>query len=171
MWAAALGTPLIVSGCAHHDQTGEAQLTLVQPAPPAPAADPGPLPAPQALADLMNRLADPAVPGAAKLPLVQNSSPPDAAAFDRFASALRSTGFAPITVTATDLRWSPEPPGSVLATIKITAPEPGREFAFPMEFARNGDGWQLTRETAAMLLAFGNARNETPPSPVSSPPG
>ena len=159
------GAALGVSGCSSHDQVSQTQLTLVQPTAAAPTADPGPLPAPEALADVLYRLADPAVPGPAKLPLVQNATPADAAAADRFATAMRDTGFVPVTVTATGLRWSPAQPGDVVATVKIAAPDRGGEFTFPMEFARNGDGWQLTRETAAMLLAFGNARTEALPPP------
>ena len=124
----------------------------------------------------MSRLADPAVSGADKLPLVQSAVPADGAALDRFATALRDTGFSPVTVSASEIRWSDNHPGNVLAAIKITGPAPAPreagtgEFAFPMEFGRTGTGtgWQLTRETADMLLAFGNARTEAPGPP---PPG
>ena len=160
------GAAVGIAGCSGNDQVSQTQLTLVQPTAAPPQADPGPLPAPEALADVLYRLADPAVPGPAKLPLVQNSAPADAGPVDRFASAMRDTGFVPITVTATDLRWSPTQPADVVAAVKITAPEPGNEFTFPMEFTHHGDGWQLTRETAAMLLAFGNARTE-----ALAPPG
>ena len=40
-----------------------------------------------------------------------------------------------------------------------------------MEFRRAGNGWQLTRQTADMLLAFGNARTAAPvPPPSPAPP-
>lgn len=107
----------------------------------------------------MYRLADPAVPGTAKLALVQDAVPADAAAWDRFSAALRKAGFMPITVAASGLRWAPVRAGDVLATVTINAHDGGGEFSFPMEFGRAGDGWQVTRETAEMLLAFGNAQN------------
>lgn len=127
-----------------------------------PPPDPGPLPAPEALTDVIARLADPAVPGADKLTLVESTTPADAATLDSFAGALRDTGLTPVTVRAADLRWL-GPPGGVVATITISGPESAGsrdgagEFSFPMEFRRAGTGWQLTRLTADMLLAFGGA--------------
>lgn len=117
---------------------------------------------------MMARLTDPAVPGAEKLGLVEDTAAPDAAALDRFATALRDTGFTPVTVSASEIRWSEDHPGDVLATIKLSGPDSGSdgsasgEFSFPMEFRRSGAGWQLTRDTAEELLAFGNG--PTPPS-------
>ena len=116
----------------------------------------------------MYRLADPAVPGADKIALVQDGTTTDAAALDAFAAALRDGGFAPVSFRAQDLRWSDAAPGAVLATITVTGrdaaspdgAEPARTgaFTFPMEFRTGPGGWQLTRDTAEMLLAFGNAR-------------
>ena len=76
-----------------------------------------------------------------------------------FAAALRDAGYPPITVVASGLRWAPSQPADVLATVTINAANDGGEFAFPMEFRRTGEGWQLSRETAQMLLAFGNAQS------------
>ncbi len=136
------------------------------------AADPGPLPPPEALSDVITRLADPAVPGTDKLGLVEGSSGADAAAFDSFAAALRDNGFTPVTVRASDIVAGR--PGGVLATIKLTGPDSessGGTFSFPMEFRRAGSGWQLTRQTAEMLLAFSNARTAVPaPPPSPAPP-
>lgn len=175
--AATVVAALGVTGCAGPDQSTSAPLTIGPPVavttPTISAAEEGPLPPPQALADVLARLADPAIAGPDKLPLVADTDPADAAAFDQFATALRDTGFAPITVTAADLRWSPARPGDVQATVQITATNPDNpgEFSFPMEFSRNGTGWQLTRETADMLLAFGNARAGAGPTPApTSPP-
>lgn len=119
----------------------------------------------------MARLADPDVPGTEKLILVEDTGPPDAVALDRFAAALRDSGFTPVTFTADELRWSDNRPGDVIATITAAGPEstpagagPG-QFAFPMEFRPSERGWQLSRATAEMLLAFGNARTE-PPAPT-----
>ena len=140
----------------------------------APPTQPGPLPEPAALSDVMARLADPAVPGTAKLALVQNTVPADGPALDAFAGALRDTGFSPVTVTASEIRWSDSHPGDVLAIVKLIGGQPDAngpgEFAFPMEFTRSPTGWQLTRETAEEVLAFGNARTDTPaPPPGISP--
>ena len=137
----------------------------------------GPLPAPEALTDVMYRLADVAVPGSDKLQLIENASPSEAAALDNFAAALRDGGFTPVTVTATEIRWSDADPGDTLATIKITTTNPGKtnpgnpgEFTFPMEFRPAGGGWQLTRETADMLLEVGNARTGATTPSATAPP-
>lgn len=158
------GVVVASSGCAGH-ANHSAMVTIAPPTMTAQPAEQGPLPAPQALTEVIYRIADPTVPGAAKLPLVQNSAPSDAGAFDRFTAALRDTGFMPITVSATDLRWSPAHAGDPLATVKIAGggKQNNGDFAFPMEFHRSATStgapeWQLTRETAEMLMAFGNAR-------------
>ena len=165
---AALG----VSGCTGHDRAEQAgSLPQSPPRVAAPPSESGPPPAPETLADVIHRLADPAVAGVDKLPLVQNTTRQDATALDRFAVALRDGGFAPITVVAADVRWSDTHPGDAVATINITganAENPGG-FSFPMEFRRNGDSWQLTRETADTLLAFGTARTD-PAVPDTPPP-
>lgn len=152
------GAVLGAAGCAAPDQPAPKPFTASPTVAPGPI-DAGPLPAPDALAQVIERLADPAVPGAAKPGLVQGAVPADAAAWDRFAAALRDAGFMPITVSASGLRWAPVRVGDVLATVTINAHDGGGEFSFPMEFGRTGDDWQVTRETAEMLLAFGNAQN------------
>lgn len=177
--AATTVAALSVCGCSRDiaapPPPGPALSTTSTPAGAALPADPGPLPPPGALSDVMTRLADPAVPGADKLPLVQNTVPADAPALDRFAGALRDNGFNPVTVSASEIRWSDSHPGDVLAIVKITGGKPGPpgvgpgEFSFPMEFTRAGAGWQLTRETAEELLAFGNARTATPGPPTTAP--
>ena len=160
--AAALAVAgMVLAGCGGQRESRPASA----PPPPAPrtvsssTVSPGPLPPPEVLTGVMNRLADPAVPGADKLPLLQNSAPPDAATLDQFSAALRDGGFNPAVFTVTDVRWADQP-GDVLATVTVSttnSAKPG-EFSFPMEFGAGPGGWQLTRETAEMLLAFGNAR-------------
>ncbi|MGI9123555.1 MAG: hypothetical protein ACR2JM_02220 [Mycobacterium sp.] len=186
--SAAATTALWLSGCAAAPQPSPA----VPPAstavpnsgesPASPGVEVPPAPPPQALADVLLKLGDPAVPGAAKLSLVQDAGPPDAAALDAFANALHNSGLTPIAVSASDIRWSDAHPGEVMAIIKITGPaefagphtaaEPDNsgEFAFPMEFRRDGGDWQLTRDTAQELLAFGNARGGITPPPGSTTP-
>lgn len=138
--------------------------------PPAPAASAAPttsvtsapaaLPAPQALTEILYRLADPAVPGADKLGLLEDSTASDAAVLDGFAAALRDGGFVPLTVSVTDVGWSDDRPGDVRATVAMAGPqqqtrpepEPGDGFRFPMDFHPYRGGWQLSRETADLML-------------------
>jgi hypothetical protein len=123
------------------------------------AAEPAPLPPPEALSDVIVRMSDPAVPGADKITLIQNGAASDARVLDSFAAALRDVGYLPLTVTARDLRWSDTRPGDVLATVTLTGPKPANDrpptFSIPMEFSPAGPGWQLTHDTAQSLLAFG----------------
>lgn len=133
----------------------------------APAAPPSaPLPAPEALTGVLDRLADLNVPGADKVVLVEQGTADDAAALDKFGRALADNGFTPLTFEATDLAWSQTEPANVVATVKVTAGGDGsaRDFSFPMEFTPHGDGWQLTRHTADLLLVMGaGAGTSTPP--------
>ena len=148
---------LAASACSPATHSPAAPVTPTS-APSGPtAADAAALPPPQALADVMYRLADPAVPGAGKLGLVAGATTMDAVSLDRFANALRDGGYIPVTVTAADVAWSDTHPGDVQATITITGPDPGLagDFRFPLEFRPHAGGWQLTRETADMLLVFG----------------
>ena len=151
---------VILAGCANQGPLRSAPSTPALPQiSSTTAAQAGPLPPPEALTDVMNRLADPTVPGADKLPLVQNSAPPDAATLDQFSAALRDGGFNPVVFKVTDVRWADQP-GDVLAAVTVTTTNPADpgDFSFPMEFRTGPGGWQLTRDTAEMLLAFGNAR-------------
>jgi len=158
---------LTASGCSNHDPSRSiSESVLPPPTTTAGPADSGPLPAPGALKDVMYRLADSGITGADKLSLVQNAAPSEAATLDKFATALRDGGFAPVTFEATDIRWSDTQSGDVLATITVTTTNPANpgEFAFPMEFRPADSGWQLSRETADTLLAFDSAHA------VSAPP-
>ncbi|MFM8598180.1 MAG: hypothetical protein ACKOB8_04140 [Mycobacterium sp.] len=133
-------------------------------APPAAAPDPAALPPPEALADVIYRLADPAIPGADKMHLVADTTPPDADALNGFASALRDSGYTPLAVRASDLHWAPGRSGAVSATIVITTPNPAQrgEFTFPLEFGAHAGSWQLSRQSAEMLLAFDSAPPNSP---------
>ncbi len=174
MGAATAAASFGVSGCAADRAAppppppGIVGQSAQPPASP-PTADSGPLPAPEALADVLYRLADPGIPGNEKLPLVQDATAPDAAALDTFATALRDNGFAPITVTASEIGWSPEHPGEVVATIEFAAADTDdpEGFSFPMGFRRTDTGWQLTRKTAEELFAIGAAPAG---APAQAPP-
>lgn len=177
---------LSLSGCSHHIESKPASPE--NPSSMNSGVNSGPhggqsaqLPAPEALTDVLYRLADPTVRGTEKMALVQETTRDDAATMDRFAAALRDNGFSPLTCTATDIAWSDQHSGDVIATINITTTNPGKPggFTFPMEFHPVGTGWQLSRETADMVLAFGNARTDAsasapvptvPEPPVAAPP-
>ena len=125
------------------------------------------MPAPEALTDVLYRLADPAVPGVEKLNLVEGATPDNAAALDKFANALLSGGYAPMTFEARDIAWSDRDPADVVATVNVSTPRRGTPgFSFPMEFKPYQNGWQLSHQTADMLLGFGSPQTATPPMPT-----
>jgi hypothetical protein len=145
----------------------EPQTTSAAAAPSAPISSP--LPAPEALVDVLNRLSDPTVPGAQKTGLVEMATADDAAALDRFAKALADNGALPLTFDVTDMKWSDTQEGNVVATVNVTTSnKPPANFSFPMEFTSGPDGWQLTRKTADLLLEFGQGATTT--STTTSPP-
>jgi len=164
---AALG----LSGCS--DDTSSAPsptpvpLTKPPTVPPSATETGAPLPAPTALTDVMGRLADPNIPGTEKVGLVQYGTPADAAALDRFGKALSDSGYMPLTLEAQDLTWAANQQGNVIAdiTIKTASPQAaGRDMRFPMEFSPQGDSWQLTRQTADLLLQL-SQQPTAPPTP------
>lgn len=163
---AALG----LSGCSSGPQPaagpepGPSISTTAAPAPPPEA----PLPAPDALTGVLYRLADVGVAGADKVGLVEEATPSDAAALDKFGRALADNGFTPLNFEATELAWSPTEPENVVATIKVTTAAGDQAFSFPMEFTPNAGDWQLTRHTADMLLEMGAAGGPAPP-PTPTP--
>lgn len=153
-------------------------------APPAPSSTPllvaapptAPLPVPEALVDVLNRLVDPNVAGVNKVSLLEGATPESATTLDKFINALRDNGYLPITFAANNLAWSDKNPANVVATVSVnTAKRPNGAFTFPMEFTPFQGGWQLSRRTAEMLLALGNSPALTPtPSsrtlPLPPPP-
>lgn len=145
----------------------------------APAPVTAPLPPPEALTDVLGRLADPNVPGANKVNLVEGATPGSAASLDRFTTALRDNGYLPMTFAANDIAWSDKNPSNVKATIAVhTAQANNANFSFPMEFTPFQGGWQLSRHTAEMLFALGKspaapgpaAPGPPVPSPAPAPP-
>lgn len=170
---ATVGTAVVVavltlSGCSSDTakKMGSSESTLPPPIATTLAAPPTtPLPPPEAFTDLLNRLADPAVPGNEKLKLVEGATPETAAALDRFTSAARDGGYLPMVFTASNLAWSATKPSNVTATVAVTTANPEhRDFTFPMEFNEFQGGWQLSKKTAEMLLAMQNARSTNIPS-------
>jgi hypothetical protein len=132
-----------------------------------PGAQVTPLPPPDALAKVLYRLADPAVPGTQKLDLVQGATPDNATVLDQFATALRNGGFAPMKVDVRTVAWSDRDPADVVADVDLSSPNPrGPRFGFPMEFTPYQGGWQLSARTADVLLAFRTAQVEPPPAAI-----
>jgi hypothetical protein len=166
MTVAALG----LSGCSDDTSSMPSPTPVPLLKAPTTAASPtetgAPLPSPTALTDVMGRLADPNIPGTDKVALVQNGTPADAAALDRFGKALRDGGYMPLTFEAQDLTWAQDQQGDVIANITITTANPqaaGRDLKFPMEFSPQQDTWQLTRKTADLLLQLGQQPTAPPP--------
>src|SRR5579884_2687307 len=160
--AATVVAALGLSGCSHSEHgsapsssaaaSSSVASTAVAPNP-APTPQTPPLPPAQALTDVLYRLADPAVPGNQKLDLVESATPDNAAALEKFATALVDGGYAPVTFNATDIAWSDKDPADVVATVNVTSPNrdaPG--FSFPMEFKPYPGGWQLSHQTVDVLL-------------------
>jgi hypothetical protein len=167
----AIAASLGLGGCGDDKPSQPAGVETLPPtsepafaAPPSPTETTAPLPPPEALTDVMVRLTDPNVPGADKLSLIENPTPADAAALDRIATALRDSGFRPMSFEARDLTWAQSHPGNVTASIVVKTPNPqaGGDFTFPMEFSPNGGSWQLTRQTADLLLTLGQGPTATP---------
>ncbi len=170
--AATIVAALGLCGCSGNDhpaRTTHHKTSAVSTTPEAPPA--APLPAPEALTGVLDRLADVNVAGADKVGLVEQGTADDAAALDKFAHALADNGFAPLTFEASDLAWSQSDPNIVVANVKVTAggDNSARDFSFPMEFTPHADGWQLTRHTADLLLVMGSGAGSPPPPPPTPP--
>jgi hypothetical protein len=167
--AATIVAALGLSGCSA-DQQGaspETEPPLRSESPSSAAAGQlAPLPSAAALAGVLYRLADPAVPGTQKLNLVEGAAPENAAVLDQFAAALLNGGFAPVNVDVRDIAWSDRDPGDAVAIVNISSPNrrAGR-FSFPMEFKPYRGGWQLSARTADILLAFGTTQVAPPITP------
>ncbi|OBA64104.1 hypothetical protein A5647_03355 [Mycobacterium sp. 1100029.7] len=130
-----------------------------------------PLPVPEALLDVLNRLVDPNIPAVNKASLIEGATPDTAPTLDKFINALRDNGHLPMTFVANNIAWSDKNPSNVVATVTVnTAKANNRAFTFPMEFAPFQGGWQLSRQTAEMLLALGNSPGSPPPPPSPTLP-
>ena len=157
-----------LSGCAPRELNSESVMPTASTTVGATAVpQAAPLPAPAALTDLLARIADPAVPGVDKLPLVEAAAAVDATSLNNFTKALQDNHMVPLIFTAAGLAWSEQTPGHVVAAVSAAGPDPKvGGFSFPMEFTPNGGGWQLSRKTADMLLVFGDSPGSpAPPAP------
>lgn len=161
-----------LTGCAHHTSRPISLKTPSLSTTAAPAV--APLPAPEAIVDVLTRLSDPDLPSAQKVGLVQTATGDSIPLLDKYTIALRDSGYLPMSFTADHLAWSDQTPTDVTANVTISSANK-RVFTFPMEFTPSQGGWQLSRKTADMLLAFGDsssnssATTPTEPAQASSP--
>src|ERR1700679_1143403 len=89
-----------------------------------------PLPPPDALAGVLYRLADTAVPGPQKLGLVEGATPENAGVFDQFSNALLNGGYTPVKFDMRDIGWSDRGPSDVVARVDVSSTHPrGSRFA------------------------------------------
>jgi hypothetical protein len=174
--AAVAAAVLGLSGCSSHgSKPSSSDAQSAAPVPGATSSPPtappaAPLPTPDALTDVLGRLADPNVPGTNKLNLVEGATPESAATLDKFTNALRDNGYQPMTFVADNIAWSDRNPADVVATITVkTARANNGVFTFPMEFTPFQGGWQLSKRTAQMLLALGNSPGPSTPPPAPAP--
>ncbi|TDZ42687.1 hypothetical protein [Mycobacteroides franklinii] len=132
-----------------------------------------PLPDPAVLNDVLNRLADPNLPGAEKVTAVQGATPEQ---LDKFTKAIGDAGFSPLSFTVKDPKWSTETPGDVEAVVTINSPSPKMGgFAVPMSFSPESEGWKLSKRTSDLLLKTGTSLagtgtpHEAPPAGAPAP--
>src|ERR1700734_278542 len=161
--AAALGLP----GCSSDEEGASPETSppsMSQSLNSTAAPQAAPLPPPNALAGVLYRLADAAVPGPQKLNLVEGATPENAGVFDQFSDALRNGGFTPVRFDIREVGGSDRDPANVMANVDVSSSNPkGPRFSFPMEFKPFQGGWQLSARTADVLLAF---RTDSAPSPA-----
>jgi hypothetical protein len=171
--AATAAVVLGVSGCSSGESKNSSSAAeSAAPATSSPLAAPpaAPLPPPEALTDVLSRLADPNIPGINKVNLVEGATPESAATLDKFTNALRDNGYQPMTFVAENIAWSDKNPSDVMATITVkTAHANNGAFTFPMEFTPAQEGWQLSKRTAETLLALGNSPGTNTPAPAPAP--
>jgi hypothetical protein len=167
--AAAAALFVCVAACGNdtHPAASSTSSTTTPPSAIASAPADLPLPPPEALTDVLYRLADTAVPGDQKVSLVEGATPGDAEKLDKFGKALQDSGYTPLGFTADNIAWATNRNGSVTADVTVHSQNPAMTngFTFPMEFKPvPAGGWQLSKTTADILLTFNqNPAVPTPP--------
>lgn len=153
--AAAVMAMLATPGCTRPEPAAAPPAVSSTPAPAGSTTPASSLPSAEALTDVLYRLADPRVSGADKINLIEAAQPAAADNLDRFVTALKDSGYLPLSFNATDIAWSERDTGNAVANVDVVTANPDRPgFSFPMEFHPNAGGWQLSAQTAAMLLAL-----------------
>jgi hypothetical protein len=155
--AAAAGLTALASGYASAPQVTAVVLSApLDPPPPAPGQPP--LPSPEQLSDLCNRVTDPGVNYDTKLGLVENgiSSGEGHVADHDLRKAYRNGNF-PEQFAVTNIQ--PVGPNAVKADVAITGPK----FAGPVEknlaFIDQGGTWVLQHDSALALVQAATATN------------
>jgi hypothetical protein len=166
---------LCVAACANdtHPAASESSTaTTIASSVVAPPPPDTPLPPPEALTDVLYRLADASVPGALKTDLVEGATNNDAEKLDKFGKALQDSGYTPVGFTAENIAWAASSPGNVTADVTVHSQNPAMTngFTFPMEFKPDPHGgWQLSKTTADILLTYN--QNPATPTPTPTPTG
>lgn len=164
--AVLLACPPALAACGKdsHPAASESSATTTSSSAAASPAPETPLPPPEALTDVLYRLADTSIPGEQKVPLVEGATNDDAAKLDKFGKALADSGYTPVGFTAENIAWASSPAGNVATDVTVHSQNPAMTngFTFPMEFKPSGPGWQLSRTTADILLTF----NQNPATPT-----
>ena len=167
---AAIAAALVLPGCSSEKDDASPETSAPSTSASlssAAAPQAAPLPPPDALAGVLYRLADAAVPGREKLNLVEGATPENAGVFDQFSNALLNGGFTPVKFDIRDVGWSDRDPADVVANVDVSSTNPkGPHFSFPMEFKPFQGGWQLSARTADVLLVF-----KTDSAPLPAAPG
>lgn len=166
--AVTVAATLALSGCAPQAATNAPSTTspMLSTSRLLTSPHPATLPAPQALTEVLYRLADPTVPSDQKLSLIEGATAEAAATLDKFSTALRDSGYLPMNFQATNIAWLDTGAAAARAVINITTHNPtSGAFAFPMEFTQHQGSWQLSKKTADWLLAFGNSQIGTSAGP------
>jgi hypothetical protein len=156
----------MLAGCANKPTDPAVSATADAPTQALAGQAPGataPLPTPEALTGVLDKLADTSVPGAQKVSLVEGATADEGAKLDQFGKALNDSGYAPLDFAATDIAWSGTVPGNVAAKVTVHSQNPALAsgFTLPMEFRPYLGSWQLSSKTADMLLALGGAPTPT----------
>jgi hypothetical protein len=163
--AAALLLGVPACGNDSHPASQESATSTTPPSAIAAPTPEAPLPPPEALTDVLYKLADTAIPGDQKVPLVEGATNDDAAKIDKFGKALADSGYTPLGFTAVNIAWASNPPANVTADVTVHSQNPAMTngFTFPMEFKPlPGGRWQLSRTTADILLTY----NQNPAMPT-----
>ena len=155
--AAAAGLTPVASGYASAPQVTPVVLSVpLDPPPPAPGQPP--LPSPEQLADVCNRVTDPGVSYDTKVGLVENGiAPAEGHVADHdLRKAFRNGNF-PEQFAVSNIQ--PVPGNGVKADVAITGPK----FAGPVEktlgFIDQGGTWELQHDSALALIQAATAVN------------
>lgn len=154
---AAAGGATSLAGGAATPQVAPVVLSVpLDPPPPAPGEPP--LPSPEQLADLCNRVTDPGVGYETKVALVENGIPPNEGhvADHDLRKAFRNGNF-PEQFAVSNIQ--PIPGNGVRADVAITGPKFAGPVEKPLVFIDQGGTWVLQHDSALALVQAATAVN------------